>query len=656
MPYPPLLILDETAQSRLLSYVRTEILNHNAERGDYINKLQEYQRLYWADPDTDAIANAPLTGGSSIVIPIAAIAIEAFHARNMTTLFSLDDFTMLKLPAKYQDLEFGLEKLLDHEFVAVGNLYKCADNVLLDGTKLGTGIAKSGWVDYKRKAIRYNADGEREEFEVSTQRGVTFEPVQVSNFLLPYAYTNPQTCPWVGEEHRSSLYEIKCMEDNGIFYKGVYEKVLNAYTPQAALTPGAQALQNQQSLEDKSPIIPKVVQWYEIWMTFNTDNTPGANYNNDYGGTTGTGNDKEIVLFYESLTDTLMGIRYNWHDDLHRPYRYYNHFPIEHRWTGVGMCKMLEQFQIEITTQHRQTIDAATLANLRMFKIKKLSGFSPSEPVFAGKLWFVDEMEDVEPLQLGEVYPSAYNSEASALNYSQQRSSINEISLGMQSQGTPGTAADILSRIQEGKHRFDYTYKNIRLFISQLQHDGLCNMVQFGVRNALIYENIPSGQLVRSFIETNPISLFRDSIIISVNVAGQNQNKLLDRASWTQLAGMLVQYWTQMMTLAQQNPMLQQLLPQFSVEAIASGTKAMQQILESFDIRNPDKLLIDRATITGLIAKIMPQADPNQIINGLTNGTQTPNPGLLLGSGAPQQSQGLVLPNTLPVQVGGSVA
>jgi hypothetical protein len=611
------------------------------ERADYTRTIEEYQRLYWASPDATSITNQPLTGGSTLVIPLAAISIEAFHARSMTTIFALDDFVQVKLPAKYDHLEFGLEKLLDHEFITVGNLYKCLDNTLLEGTKLGTGVAKSGYIDKRKRAVRYDSNGDRQEIEVSVKRGVTFDAVQVANFLMPYAYTDPQTAPWCGEEHEKSLYEVKCMEDNDFFYKGVYEKVLSAYTPMAPLTPGAQVTQNQQQMENKVPILPKLVRFYEVWLSFDVDTGNDIYVNVD--DPTSSYNEKEIVVYFEPLTDTIMGIRYNWYDDLHRPYRHYNHFPIEHRWTGVGMCKMLEQFQIEITTQHRQTIDSATLANLRMFKIKKLSGFSPNEPVYAGKLWFVDEMEDIEPLQLGEVYPSSYNSEASALNYAQQRSAINELNLGMPQSGTPGTAADVLTRVQEGKARFDYTHKNVRRFASQLNHDGICNLVQFGARNATIYNEIPNGEEVRQFIEQNPISMFRDSIIVDVNIAGQNQNKLLDRASWTQLSGMAQQYWASMIQLGMQvDPSLGR---RFSIEAIEAGTLTWQEILQSFDIRNVDKLAVDRALISMLTKSL-----------NMQNGTQTATPGLLPGPGQTFQPSGVALPDTLSAQVGGSVA
>lgn len=621
MAYAPLIYLSEEAETKLRSYLRTEILDHNAERGPYLDKIKEYMRLYWADPDPDS-GTGPVQGGATIVIPLIAISVEAFHARNMTTLFGLEDFCQFTLPAEFQELESSLEQLMDHELLRVADLYKFADNALLENIKLGSAIGKTGYERVVKKAVRVTegADGtrEREEFDVVTRQGLTIDAVQVSNFLLPYAYTDPQLAPWCGEEHERSLFELKTLEQSGMFYEGTYEALLNFYTPYAADTPGNEVKREAERLEDKQPVFPKTIRWYEVYMTFDVDED---------------GRDEEIVVHYHQTADKIMSIRYNEYDDLHRPYRIVNHFPLEHRWTGIGMAKMLEQFQIEVTTQHRQTIDNATLANLRMFKVKRLANVSPNEPIFPGKLWFVDDLDDIEPFQAGEVYPSSYNSEASAVQYAQQRSAINDLSLGMSSAGTPGTAADILARVQEGNRRFDYSYKNVRRFMGQIVLDSLCVINKYGPRNIAIYDQFHNGSLLRSFLETNPPSYFREQIIAEVNIAGQSQNKLLDRQSWTQLSGMAQQYWQAMLQLAMQTGN-QELAMMISQRAMQSGSEIFKQILESFDIRNPYKLILRPEELGG--------QQPIQ-----------PGVGLPEGIGAPIAAPGMGSPLALP-QISGA--
>jgi hypothetical protein len=71
------------------------------------------------------------------------------------------------------------------------------------------------------------------------------------------------------------------------------------------------------------------------------------------------------------------------------------------------------------------------LANTRMIKINKLAGYGPKEPIFPGKMWFVDDITHIDVMQLGEVYTSAFNQEQSTLMYSQQRTNVNDRSMGM---------------------------------------------------------------------------------------------------------------------------------------------------------------------------------------------------------------------------------
>ena len=63
---------------------------------------------------------------------------------------------------------------------------------------------------------------------------------------------------------------------------------------------------------------------------------------------------------------------------------------MEGRWTGIGVGKQNEQFQALITTIHRQRLDAGTLANMGQLALKKTSGYGPDEPIWPGKMWFVD--------------------------------------------------------------------------------------------------------------------------------------------------------------------------------------------------------------------------------------------------------------------------
>jgi hypothetical protein len=395
------------------------------------------------------------------------------------------------------------------------------------------------------------------------------------------------------------------MEQAGLFEEGTHEK-LNAYYETVSQNAGIRFTTTQEELEKrKHSVLPSKIDFYEFWLSFDTDDS---------------GFDKEIHVFYHHGARQLMGVRYNWNSDLSRPYRTAVYFPVEHRWTGVGICKQVEIFQREITTQHRQRLDNATLANMRMIKISKMSGYGPDEPVFPGKMWLLDDMTHVDTVQMGEIYPSSSNNEFQTLQYAQQRTGVNEVILGMPSGGTPGTATDTLSKIQEGNKKFDYAFKNIKSFVTDLITDVAVCIQQYGPKNLEYFTEAENGQMVQQWLSLPPDNI-RQGLTIDLASAGQQENKLIDRQNWTQIAGMITQYYTGMMQLAQLmgNPQLAQLI---SMSGLQASTEAMKQILDSYDMKNIDRIIVEEFLNGGQLAALSnggggQGAIPSQVGGGL---------------------------------------
>lgn len=588
MPYPRELVLDKNTQERLISYVETELLNHYGERDKWMTRLLQWQRDYWAEPKTKR-ATFPFVGASTLVIPLTAIAVEAVHARTMTTLFGLDQLvSATPLSAPWADAARPVEKFLNRELLGEMKLGKRLNSAILECEKFGTGIAKAGYERIQKIAIRTLPDGTEVDFPVTIRDGAAVDSVAFGRFLMPFSATDPQNAPWCGEEHARTPYEVLQMEESGFFRSGTMERLEAWVSQNARNSTGVERKyqQSQEKLEDREPSWPNLIDWVEMWLGFNVD---GGEYN------------REIVIHYHRPSRTLLSVRYNWHDDLHRPYRVGNYFPVEFRWTGIGICKQNEQFQKEVTTQHRQRLDNATLANMRMIKVSKLSGYGPNEPIFPGKMWFVDDMSHVDTMQLGEIYNSAYNNEQATVSYSEKRTGVNDLILGAQAVGTPGTATGDLARIQEGNKKFDYAFDNIKSFVHEVVVDTAVLIQQFGPRRIEYFDVAEGGDDVRRFFEMPP-EYIRNGLLIELNTVGQQHNRVIDRQNWLSIATILQQYYTGMLQLAQFSGNTQ--LMQFIVnKGIVAGTEALQQILESFDVRNVDRItlseLLQQSTANG---------------------------------------------------------
>lgn len=622
--YPPLIHLDEKTKTNLIFYLNTELTNHYMEKGKFQDDLLDMQHSYWAEPVEDfgvdlatgvnVNPNDILRGGAKVVIPLNAIAVEAIHARAMQTIFGLGQLISAKaVSSDWQNAVQPVEKFLDRELLTGVKVRRPVNDAILEVEKFGTGVLKSGYQRLIKTAVR-EVDGKRKVEDVVVREGATLHAVPISRFLMPYSSLQTQTSAWCGEEHSWTPHEIWLQEKAGLFYDGIYEKI-KASVSQTGTLDERKFERSQEELEKHEIVMPDRINFTEIWCAWNTDDDP-------------KNQQKETVVYYHRDTQTIMGMRYNWYDDLRRPYRNGVYFPIEHRWYGMGIIKQNNQFQEEVTIRHRQQLDNATLANMRMIKVSKLSGIAPDEPLYAGKIWFLDDMDHMDTVQLGEIYPSAYNSEQSTLQYSNQRTGVTELTTGQPQAGTPVTASDILARIQEGNKKFGFVFANMKEFVDEAFMDVACEIQQFGPRDVKYYDTAEDGDLVEKFFSM-PQSYIRDGLLIELKAAGQLENKLIDRQNFMQLAQAYEKYITGNLQLAEvtKDPNLISMIVQ---KGMAGSTELMRQFFQSFDLRNIDRMLL---------------GGDNQIISGGAGGAALPgqNAGMVNPSQAGSQLSGIGL-------------
>jgi len=233
--YPRLLNLDDDTRDKLISYLNEELVRHYAERQQWLQDVINWERDYWAKPSQER-RTFPFTGASNIIIPLDAIAVETIHARDMTTLFALDQFVAgkAKNPA-WSNHAHPVERAMDHIILKDIKAYWPFNSINLERVKFGTAVGKSGYEKIKKTAVRSVGDIE-EEFDVVVKDGPTIEAVPVSRFLMPFTSQDPQTAPWVGEEHSWTPYEVKLLTESGMFYPDTVEK-LEGWVAQSSVGP-----------------------------------------------------------------------------------------------------------------------------------------------------------------------------------------------------------------------------------------------------------------------------------------------------------------------------------------------------------------------------------------------------------------------------------
>jgi hypothetical protein len=603
---PRQLDLHEDVINGLSSYLRKELTNHRAERSKLEDRWIAEEKDFWAEP-SEVQEELPITGFAKLIIPITAIAVEAVHARDMGQIFGLKELIAVEVADSANNVRQGLDKLFNNEFLEVMQFRKKMESPLLQMTKNGTGLALVGYKNDKSNAIVLR-DGKEMKVPVYKEKGASIDGIDINDFLMPFYATDICDAPWVGHQFRVSEYGLKQLCAKGTLPPDSYEALHGYYN--TISDQSNRKLQEIREETDTQPVFPSEIVITRLLLDWDVDDTDPDNP--EYS---------RIEVYFHETSGKVLGVTYA---DEERDYEKGVYWPLEYRWYGYGIAKQNHEFQAEITTQHRQRLDNATIANMAMFKVKRdATWIKDDEPIFPGKKWFVENMDDIEPMFIGDVKSSAYNNENQVVIYSQQRTGVNELTLGMPNVGTPGTASDSLARVQESTRKFDYTYNNKKDFINRVIYKASQQIIKYGVSQRDVYEYIPNGSAVETFLKQG--DALKNRLLFNIQLAGAKNNKVLDRNTYTQLAGMYTQYATQSMALVQQmgNPQMQQA---YAEKALVSADIIMLEILRAFDVPNPDKLVFNFDVIKQQAAAAIPPSP----VGGIP--AESPSAGSITGS------------------------
>lgn len=595
--WPRMLNLAADVEDRLVQFLDHEISQAWAEREILVQDWIQWHKDYWAKP-ASAEKNFPFRKAANVVIPITAIAVEAILARLLTTIFSVKPFYSIR-PRTKEWIEHApaIEAWLQTEIedpLAL-NAERFAEETLLELIKLGTGVGKSGYERDIRKVNTDLPDGSSVARWVERRNGATLDYVPLANFLMRIYERDPQTAVWCGEEHHDITWtQLKRNALSGRMRPEAIEKIKHWWGGQGEGSTHDTLDEARRTNEGDEPAWNDTFNFAEVWISFDVDKD---------------GVDEEIVVEFHKPSLTILSVRYNWYEDLHRPYRVGNFIPVEGRWAGIGTGKQLEQFQALITTVHRQRLDAGTLANMGQLALKRNSPYGENEPIQPGKIWFFDNpATDIKEFSLSNTQHFAQiQNESAAQQYADKRSGVNELVLGIPHQGTPGTATSDLAKLAEGNKKFDMVLKGVRRWFGLLGGDILANYQQFGSRGRSWTVQGEEGDFIEHYL-TLPQESVRRGAHIELTVTDSITNRDVEQQKWSTLFALLSQHYDKAL---ERSAMVAQIAGDptiflaFADIALRASNTAMRRMLESFQVVDVDAFLLD-------IDKALQQVDRNE--------------------------------------------
>lgn len=637
-----------------LDYITLSLDRTLGDRSAIEKRWRKWLEQYRA-PAEQPTKRFPFEGASNRVLPVTAMNADPLIARFLTTLHAPANLWSLQpLNERWVDAAKPLQDFLQWADRRWLNMYEANARAVQEFVLLGTCVYKTGWLFERRRKQAYGPDGSLiDALEFLSQPFVDY--VSLVDFIIPAEALAIQAdvqggAAWVAERIWLRLDQFmaraKGQEPFAPDYDPSAVALVKHFEEQRQGSAGGVEDKRYQ-LDEFQPSHLLRIELFEVHARYDTQ---------------GNGSVDDVVAVIHLPSRTLLRATLNPYRHGRRPYDSAVYMK-GHGFYGIGVCEQSEVFQDLLTELTNLQVDNVEVVNTPMIAVKQGANVVPGEPIYVGKIWLLDDpSKDIREVRMGEVYPSLERLGSIVQNWGERRTGITDIQFGNPSQipsRTPATT--MLSLLQEGNRRFDLSLKNLRACLDAVGLKILQNMQQFlsepqvnpeaQTQLAMTVQALgePEGLYVAEKLAL-PLEEVENGLGVSVSATSGMVNKEVEKQGFLALLQLQAQLGQQYLALAQviSNPQAQLMMPvlvNVAMQVMRGMTELQRRVLEQYDIRNPEEILVDAATALdaaaglGPLAAGAPQAAAGPV-GGPAQGAAGANPLALLaslsgGAGAP---------------------
>ena len=603
----------------LTQYLRTEITQALNDRAPLEERWNRFLYGYRAMPATDE-KQFPFWGAANLTLPVIATDVDTVYSRLMGLLFAAENLWSCR-PLNPGMVEYAprLQEFLQWAQDAELNVYPAVADYLLEKCKLGTGILKTRYTRESKRVYQFRETDQGVSEQITTmliRDHPVVQHVSLFDFLLPASACDIQYAPWCAERLMLTWGQLQ----NRVA-AGLYQNVGNLGSWWARDRSSRQT-QLMETMDAFSPGIGDKFELWECWLDYDIS---------------GVGEPMAVVATIHLPTMSVLRIDYNPFFNQEKPYAESRYLRQEKRFYGIGLCEMLDQFQDEISTMHNQRLDNATLANSSMFKARKGIGIKQDEPIFPGRWFLLDNLDDVQPMPMGQRYDSTVPYEQLTLTYATRRTGVSDWISGADSPSANyGTATNAVQQLREGTKRFDQVLREDRRCLGVVGRQVVELYQQYN-QHGKEYRAMgqKDGEFVHKVLQF-PMELIRTSVSIELTATSASLNKEVEIRTNQIIMQMVMTFYQQIMTGVSYmtNEQVHPAIRQLAAEMVQGGVILMRRILDNYGVQDADSLV---PTLGGAINS------GNQQLNTLANaaaGGQTGGPPAIGPAGMGAGGQG----------------
>lgn len=295
---------------------------------------------------------------------------------------------------------------------------------------------------------------------------------------------------------------------------------------------------------------------------------------------------------------------------------YYNYFPSdlnafvdlrimprEGLYWGYCVPEILEQSQEEQAQIHNSRRDSNTISMIPGWKKKRLADVAnPSTEWYPGKVFEVDSMEDLEPLQFGRDYNSSLEEEANLIGLAERYTGISPAQQGFGTgpMGKKGIYASqaTLALLSEGNKRLDIDLKRVRRPMNRVGKLLFTCYRDFATDPTLGLQGENANALKKAFELSKGSG---NQLYFELGASDASANKEVDRQNILLMSNTMQAYYKEIVALAPQVAAMPDQSPAKTLAlAVLDGARDLaNRVLFLFDIPGRKSLVPDLREILG---------------------------------------------------------
>jgi hypothetical protein len=567
--------------------------------GDYRRWVDNY-----AAKPAQAIRTIPYYKASNFVPQLIRMHTDLLAANNVGLMFSTRPFWK---PATFSNkpganVLNALGEWMDTECKYNINFFDPVDLGIFLTVKTGLHVLKNCWVSETRD--RADAEGNIKSF---SRESLVIDNIPFDD-LFPYPVTAQffRDCTAIFHRLRFTKEEVEFRRHLPPPFgwpAGPASSVLMGSSTNQSTTSSARDSLANDAGYSLTPDVTRPFTVIEMWGSYEL--TPGkmADIVLTFNPFSGNGKDGIIRLWYNYLPGDL------------DPFVDLRIMPREGSIVGDCIPNILEQSQEEQAQIHNARRDKSNIVNVPGWKKKtSYTGANPSTEWYPGKVFEVDSMDDIEPLEFGGNYESMIEEENAVMALAERYSGVSSAKQGFGTGpvGKKGIYASqaTLALLSEGNQRQDIYLQRLRrsfnkqgqlIFVHYRDFAKSADWSQYG-------EN--GDFLKQAFSIKDPEEL--RAVFFGLGASDAGANREVDRQNLLLMSNTMSAYYKEIMALA---PQIAQMPPgspaqELSLQVLDGARELSNRILFAFNVYDRKKLVPD---VRELLGGGKPQSNPRAL-------------------------------------------